>query len=122
MRGTIKHYNVGEYRFDVEFDSGAGPDDQYIIWVSDCTGEPICNNKGWQVRHCIKKFDERQVENFCRKFVSDPAYRRTFLLQPIDKRDALDDFMCNTIVPVTDDEALSLDTDTEADCLMGEFE
>lgn len=80
MREIIKHYNFGEYRFDVEFDSGAGPQDQYTVWVFDCTGEPLRTNESWQVRHCFKEFDERQIKNFCSKFALDSAYRRTFLL------------------------------------------
>jgi len=81
MRGNIKHYNFGRYRFDVYFDTGAGPDDQYTVWVYDHAGEPVRGENGWCVRRCFAEFVEPHVQNFCKKFASDSAYRSTFIAE-----------------------------------------
>lgn len=79
MRGSVNQHDFGDYRFNVEFDSGAGPDTQHAVWVYHRTGEPLLDDRGFQVRRYFKEYNERHVRNFCMKFASDAEYRSQFL-------------------------------------------
>lgn len=81
MRVEAGKYQFFDYKFVLEFDTGGDPDFPYTVWIYH-DDKPLMNNNNEQIRREFpKKFNKRHLENFCKKFASDEAYRNKYMIE-----------------------------------------
>lgn len=80
MRGTVDVIKIGEYKFELTFDSGIDPEVPYILWIYK-NGEPLFyQNSGSTVRkYFAKKLSKVHLRNFCIKFANNEKYRNDII-------------------------------------------
>lgn len=80
MRAEAGMWEILNYKFAMEFDSGGDPDCPFTLWIYKDREPMYFEDSEIQIRKDFKKnYSKTHVNNFCFKFANNEEYRNLII-------------------------------------------